>query len=253
MAEHLFKSFEMKADEAGKIAGYFSTYEKTPDSYGDIIEPGAFTKTIEDRKKTGHPFPLCWNHDFSAVIGAVEVTEKERGPFCEGDFIETQQAQDVRKMVQSGAVYQFSFAYDVLKRRDPTAEEKKAGVFNVLQEVEVYEISVVTVPANSNAQVTEIKAAADPETKSGRRNSKADEETITETIDQLTRCVDALKSLIDEGAEDIQPEETNAKSAEAEPQVNEEAPSEEPKDNSNAKRAEAILAKITEMTGGSQT
>ena len=70
--KHLFKSFEMKADEAGKIAGFFSTYEKTPDSYGDIIEPGAFTKTIEKRRESGHPFPLCWNHDFSAVIGAVE-------------------------------------------------------------------------------------------------------------------------------------------------------------------------------------
>lgn len=255
MAEtkHLYKSFEMKADEAGKIAGFFSTYEKTPDSYGDIIEPGAFTKTIEARKATGHPFPLCWNHDFSAVIGAVEVEEKERGPFCSGDFIETQQAQDVRKMVQSGAVYQFSFAYDVLKRRDPTAEETKQGVTNVLQELEVYEISVVTVPANTNAQVTEIKAAEEPETpetKAGRRNSRKDEDTINGAIGQLKSCIDALQSLIDEGAEDTQPEETDAKSAEAEPEVN--AAAEEPKDDSNAKRAEAILAKISEMNGGSQ-
>ena len=56
--EHLFKSFEMKANEAGKVAGFFSTYDKTPDSYGDIIEPGAFTKTLENRKATGEAFAL---------------------------------------------------------------------------------------------------------------------------------------------------------------------------------------------------
>lgn len=235
---HLFKSFEMKADEAGKIAGFFSTYEKTPDSYGDIIEPGAFTKTIEKRRESGHPFPLCWNHDFSAVIGAVEVEEKERGPFCEGSFIETEQAQDVRKMVQSGAVYQFSFAYDVLKRRDPTAEEEKAGVLNVLQEVEVYEISVVTVPANQNAQITEIKTAPEPETKQGRRNSRKDAEVIKQIRD-------LAQSLLDDEDDDTNAEDEPAKSAEIVVEVNE--ASEEPKANENVKRAEELLATIKKM------
>ena len=243
--KHLFKSFEMKADEAGKIAGFFSTYEKTPDSYGDIIEPGAFTKTIEKRKESGHPFPLCWNHDFSAVIGAVTVEEKERGPFCEGSFIETEQAQDVRKMVQSGAVYQFSFAYDVLKRREPTAEEAKAGVFNVLQEVEVYEISVVTVPANQNAQITEIKTAPEPETKTGKRNSKKDEDTIRETLGRLETCINSLKSLIEDGEEDKPTEDDQANEAEAQPETNAEA--EESKDDGNAKRAGELLEKIKNM------
>ena len=113
--EHLTKSFEMKANENGVIEGYFSTYDKTPDSYGDIIEPGAFTETFKRRKESGHPFPLCFNHDFSAIIGAVDsVEDTEKGPFISAHFLDTQLAQDVRKMLQSGAVYQFSFAYDVL-------------------------------------------------------------------------------------------------------------------------------------------
>ena len=74
----LYKTIEMKADESGIIEGYFSTYDNEPDSYGDIIEPGAFTKTIAKRKETGHPFPLCFNHDFDKVIGAVlEWAEKD--------------------------------------------------------------------------------------------------------------------------------------------------------------------------------
>ena len=240
---HLFKSFEMKADEAGKIAGFFSTYEKTPDSYGDIIEPGAFTETIKAREESGHPFPLCFNHDFSAVIGAVDsVKDTEKGPFISAHFLDTQQAQDVRKMLQSGAIYQFSFAYDVLGARRPTEEEEKAGVMNVLTKLEVFEISVVTVPANQNAVATEVKSM-EPETKQGRRNRKADEEVIR-------NCIKSLESLLDDGGED-KPAEDEAKSAEPTVEVNE--ASEEPKTAENAKRAEELLAKIKEINGGSET
>ena len=248
-----YKTIQLKADEAGKISGFFSTYDKTPDSYGDIIEPGAFTGTIERRKATGHPFPMCFNHDFSAVIGAIEtIEEKENGPYIEGGFLDTQLAQDVRKMCLSGAIWQFSFAYEVLKRRDPTEEEKKAGVTNVLQELEVFEISVVTVPANQNAVATEVKGA-ELETKQGKRNSKADEDTIREAVAQLENTIKSLNSLLDESGEDTPPEDDQAKDAEAEPEVNEAETSEEPKDDGNAKRAGALLEKINEMTGGSET
>ena len=230
---HLFKSFEMKADEVGGISGFFSTYDKTPDSYGDIIEPGAFTKTLEKRKESGHPFPLCFNHDFDKVIGAVDsVEDTEKGPYIEAHFLDTQQAQDVRKMLQSGAIYQFSFAYDVLGARQPNEEEKKAGVTNVLTEVEVYEVSVVTVPASQNAVATEIKA--------GRRNRKSDEDTIKSIIE-------LAQSLLDE-PEDTPAEETPAEPEEAEPEVNE--ASEEPKANSNSKNVDDLLAKINELKGG---
>ena len=122
-----YKTIELKANEVGKVAGFFSTYDKTPDSYGDIIEPGAFTETLEKRKATGHPFPLCLNHDFSDVIGACDsIEEKEKGPFVEASLFDTDRAQEVRTWLKSGAIYQFSFAYDVLQRRDPTEEEKKA-------------------------------------------------------------------------------------------------------------------------------
>ena len=246
-----YKTIQLKADEAGKISGFFSTYDKTPDSYGDIIEPGAFTGTIERRKATGHPFPMCFNHDFSAVIGAIEtIEEKENGPYIEGGFLDTQLAQDVRKMCLSGAIWQFSFAYEVLKRRDPTEEEKKAGVMNMLQELEVFEISVVTVPANQNAVATEVKGA-EVETKQGKRNSKADEDTIREAVAQLENTIKSLNSLLDESGEDTPPEDDQAEGAEAEPEVNEAKTSEEPKDDGNAKRAGALLEKINEMTGGS--
>lgn len=235
MAEHLYKSFELKANEAGSISGFFSTYDKEPDSYGDIIDPGAFTETIKKREESGHPFPLCWNHDFSAVIGAVDsVKDTEKGPFIEAHFLDTQLAQDVRKMLQSGAVYQFSFAYDVLGDRAPTQEEQEKGVMNVLTKVDVFEISVVTVPANQNAVATEVK--------SGRRNNKSDEATIKEIIKLAQSLLETKEESEDKPAED------EAKSAE--PTVETNAAAEESKTAENAKRAEDLLAKINEMKEG---
>lgn len=232
-----YKKFTAKVDEeTGKIAGFFSTYDRQPDSYGDIIEPGAFTKTIADREVTGHPFPLCFNHDFSSVIGAVNTIEDtEKGPYIEADFLDTQLAQDVRKMVKSGAIWQFSFAYDVTGYREPTKDEKKAGIFNVLTGVDVYEISVVTVPANQNAVMTDVKTAIEAEIKSGKRNSKSDEEIINQIIDLakslLTKADDTEKT--EEGTEETQPEINEA--------------SEESKANGNSERAKAILERINLM------
>ena len=234
---HFYKSFEMKAADNGSIEGYFSTYDKEPDSYGDIIEPGAFTETIKKREESGHPFPLCFNHDFSAIIGAVEsVKDTEKGPFIKANFLDTQLAQDVRKMLQSGAIYQFSFAYDILGARRPTAEEEKAGIFNVLTKLEVFEISVVTVPANQNAVATEVKSA-EPETKQGRRNRKADEEIIR-------NCIKSLESLLDDGEED-KPAEDDAESEKAAPEVN--VATEEPTAVSNSKDADDLLTYIKNM------
>ena len=120
-----------------------------------------------------------------------------------------------------------------MRRRDPTEEEAKAGVKQVLQELEVYEISIVTVPANRNAVMTDIKSMID-NFKAGRRNSKADKEIIK-------NCIESLKSLIDDDDEDNHTE-SEEKSAEPTIEVNE--ASEEPKTAENAKRAEALLETI---------
>ena len=204
--------------------------------YGDIIEKGAFTETIAKRAESGHPFPLCFNHDFDKVIGTVDkIDDKDVGPYIEATFLDTEKAQEVRTMLKSGAIYQFSFAYDVLKRRDPTEEEKAAGIMNVLQKIELFEVSIVTVPANQHAVVTEVKSV-DPETKQGKRNSRKD-------ADVINQIIDLAKSLLDEPEDTNSEDEENSK--EAEPEVT--AAAEEPKSDSNLKRAEELLAKINSL------
>ena len=178
-----FKTINFKADDNGKISGYFSTYDEEPDSYGDIVAPGAFTETIKAREATGHPFPLCFNHNMDAVIGTVDsIEDTEKGPLITASFLNTEKAQEVREMVKSGAIYQFSFAYDVKGWEEPTEEQKAKGIANVLTKVDLYEVSVVVVPANQNAVVTDIK--------SGKRNSKKDADAIKQAIALLQGVLD---------------------------------------------------------------
>lgn len=213
--EHLYKSFEVKADEAGTITGYFSTYDREPDSYGDVIAPGAFTDTIKARKESGHPFPLCWNHDLDQIIGSVDpdaIEDTEKGPLMTAMFFDTPLAQEKREIVKSGVVYQFSFAYDVLEAGPVDLGDGVKA--NELRKLDLFEVSVVPIPANQNAVMTAVKAdepekkeiatvtvkvvpeldedaMAEVMEKAGRRNSKSDEDKIKEAISLLQSVLGA--------------------------------------------------------------
>ena len=183
--EHLYKSFEVKANDTGEISGYFSTYDRIPDSYGDVIAPGAFAETIQKRKESGHPFPLCWNHDLNQIIGSVDpdnIEDTAKGPLMTASFFNTPLAQEKREVVKSGVVYQFSFAYDILDAGPVELEDGTNA--NELRKLDLFEVSIVPIPANQNAVMTEIKAE-EPEIKSGRRNSKKDADSIREAITLL--------------------------------------------------------------------
>ena len=189
--ERLYKSFELKEGENGVVEGYASTWTKTPDSYGDIVIKGAFTETLKKRKATGHPFPLCFNHDFDQIIGAVfEAYEDDYGLKISASFLNTPAAQEKRELVKEGIVWQFSFAYSVLGSEAPTEEEKKQGIFQKLTKLDLYEVSLVPVPANQTAVVTEIKNDENIEEKAGKRNSAKDEALIRDAISSLQALLD---------------------------------------------------------------
>lgn len=216
MEERLYKSFELKSDENGIVEGYASTWTKTPDSYGDIVIKGAFKETLKKRKATGHPFPLCFNHDFDQIIGAVfEAEEDDYGLKIRASFLNTPAAQEKRELVKEGIVWQFSFAYSVLGVEAPTEEEKKQGIYQKLTKLDLYEVSLVPVPANQTAIVTEIKNDDNAEVKAGRRNSAKDEELIRDAISALQALLDTADDQgEDESKANGAPEEQKASNPE---------------------------------------
>ena len=148
-------------DDHGRISGYFATFHHDhADSAGDVIRKGAFLKSIQKRKESGHPFALCFNHDFSVIVGRVtEIGEDDYGAWFKASFFPTEKAQEIREFVKTGVLWQFSFAYDVIDQEKVKAED--GSMVNELRELDLFEISIVTVPANDRAIVTDIKTARD--------------------------------------------------------------------------------------------
>lgn len=197
-----YKEFNVKySDEGnGSIEGYASTWIRTPDSYGDVVKEGAFTKTLKERWNGGKGIPLLWAHqmdNLSSYIGTAEAAEDEKGLHFLAAFDGTDEAQRVRELYKDGRLRKFSFAFDV---KDQASVELEDGVkANELRELDLFEISCVCVPANDDAGVVEVKAVAtheepvEVETKAGRRNSKKDADAIREAISLLQGVLGELE------------------------------------------------------------
>ena len=139
--------------------------------------------------------PLLYGHntnDPKYNIGrVVAIEEDEKGLKIEAEFdAENETAQYVRKLAQEGRLYQFSFAFDVKDWGEVELEDGTKA--NELRALDIYEVSLVQIPANQNAQVIEVKCQGCQAQKSGRRNSKADEVLLRETLDKVRDAIEEL-------------------------------------------------------------
>ena len=191
------KDFDVlyKDEGSGSIEGYASTWIRKADSWGDVVAKGAFTRTLKERWNGGKGIPFIWAHqidNLKSFIGTAVADEDEKGLHFIAQFDDTEEAQKVRQLYKDGRLRKFSFAYDVLKAGMVTLEDNSKA--QELQEVDLYEISAVTVPANDDASVVDVKA--------GRRNSSADEEKIKEAISLLQDLLGQLDQDEDNNGED---------------------------------------------------
>lgn len=222
---------DMPAD--GIVEGYASTFDREPDSYGDVVAKGAFEDSLARWRESGKPIPLLYGHstdDPEYNIGkVVEAHEDERGLFVRAEFdADNPKAQYVRKLVKEGRLYQFSFAYQVL---DAGTVELESGIEAYeLRKLDLFEVSLVLVPANRHAEVVEVKAATH-EVKSGRRNSKADEDELRRVLDMANQIETIVQSLIGDEQDEPEPE----------PEDKPEEPEEAKGEDSTAKAALAQL------------
>lgn len=145
-------SVEFKFDDAGggyKFSGYASVFGGV-DSYGDTVFPGAYKKTLKNRKRT---VQLRWNH-YGPVIGKwTEIREDEKGLYVEGELTKGHsQAEDAYALMKHGAISGMSIGYRVVG-----SKENEHGGLD-LKEVELVEISIVESPADLGAQIGDVKS-----------------------------------------------------------------------------------------------
>ena len=202
-----YKEFKVKyKDEGtGSIEGYASTWIRVPDSYGDIVKEGAFTRTLAEKWNGGKGIPFLWSHkmdELNAFIGKADAEEDEKGLHFVATFDDTPEAQRVRDLYKDGRLSKFSFAYEV---KDAGAVELEDGTkANELRDLDLFEISAVCVPANDDAGVVDVKTS-EPETKAGRRNSAKDADAIREAIALLQGVLGELDNTDDEAEPEDEP------------------------------------------------
>ena len=128
-------------DGSVKIRGYASTNDT--DRAGDVIEKDAWLKGGLDNFKS-NPI-LLFNHDYDTPIGkatALEVTEY--GLKIEGMI--SKSAGKIAEMVKEGILGAFSVGFRI---KDADNIEETDGLR--IKDAELFEVSVVSVPANQSA------------------------------------------------------------------------------------------------------
>ena len=145
-----------RADQ-GVIEGYASTFGGPPDSYGDVVEHGAFSKSLSEHKEAGTMPVFLWSHDPSRPIGHfTEMREDAHGLRVVGQINrETTAGRDAFEHAKAGDVSAFSIGYRV-----PEGGRRfdKRNTSATLIEVDLLEVSLVALPANRGARVTSTKS-----------------------------------------------------------------------------------------------
>ena len=150
--KHITAPIELKSlDEQGRFAGYASVFGMV-DNQQDRVERGAFLATLRDKPVS--EIKLLWQHQMQEPIGHVErLFEDDNGLYIEGRLLlSVQRGREAYDLVKAGVLEGLSIGYrPVSYRIDP-----ETGVRHLLK-VDLFEVSLVTFPANEEASITVVK------------------------------------------------------------------------------------------------
>jgi HK97 family phage prohead protease len=151
-------AFDLKAaSEDGTIEGYGSVFG-VKDAYADIVAAGAFAETLAAHKAAGTMPAMLWQHDSAEPIGVwTDMVEDERGLRVKGQIVmETERGKAAHALLKKGALRGLSIGF-VSKE---WSYDREADI-RTLTKVDLWEVSLVTFPANGKAMVDSVKCAVD--------------------------------------------------------------------------------------------
>ena len=138
-------------DEKNGIVKGYGSYFDNKDSDQDIIRKGAYLKTIQEN---GERVKYLYQHDMMQPIGKMkELYEDAKGLVFVAEIPKTQLGNDVMELMKAGVITENSVGIM------PIVKENK-GDYRELREVKLYEISAVTLAANDQAKIMDVKGMA---------------------------------------------------------------------------------------------
>lgn len=148
--------FKRAPDSRGTVAGYGSTFNGEPDSYGDVIAPGAFTASLARHKAEGTAPLMLWGHDPDRPVGRWDTLQEDgKGLLVNGRFnLDTAAGHDAYAHVLAGDLAGLSIGY----RTMPNGAKPGPNGTTILTTLDIMEVSIVGFPANRSARITEVKS-----------------------------------------------------------------------------------------------
>lgn len=190
----------------GWIEGYASAFGNV-DSYNEVVEPGAYAKSVNERVPG---LPLMVSHlahggDANDVIGEVtEAKEDGRGLWVHAELDDSELAQKTREQVIEGTIGKMSVGYEMILWE---VDRRESADLVRLKELKLMDVIVTMAPVNEEAVITAAKEVAD----AVRRQQHLEVSQIREMVDKLRGAAKELESLaVKEEPEDTAEEDSKA-------------------------------------------
>lgn len=141
------------------ITGYASVFNSKTnigDFFEEVIAPGAFARSLSENGD----IRALFNHDWNNVLGrtksgTLRLEEDERGLKFEVELPNTTVARDLAESMRRGDINQCSFGFFPTEE---TWDYSVEPVKRTINEVELFEISVVSIPAYEDTEVSLVRS-----------------------------------------------------------------------------------------------
>lgn len=139
--------------ESGEFEGYGSVFGVV-DTYQDVVMPGAFKESLAEWQKRGSLPKMLWQHDGVKPIGVwQDMKEDGRGLYVKGRLLTTVRAgAEALALLKEKAIEGLSIGFQ-------TTGQEYDGDVRKLTGIKLWEVSLVTFPANVEATITNAKAS----------------------------------------------------------------------------------------------
>lgn len=219
---HVKAAGEQDGLAAGQFEAIVSVFGNV-DHGGDVVLPGAFSRSLAEWKAAGDPIPVIWSHQIGdpdshigVVLDAAELLagderlpEKLRdngGLWVRGQLdLDEPRAAKVHRLLKGRRVKQFSFSYDI---RDGALGERDGRDVYELRDLDLFEVGPTLLGMNAATDLVGAKAGTCPacgqpdstKAKPGPATddatpTPADEQAPAEAVEPVLRSADVLLSL----------------------------------------------------------
>lgn len=155
---YLNHHFELKSlTESGQVEGLASSFGGV-DVYGDTVATGAYAATLAAHKAKGTMPAMLLHHDLARPAGRWDtLTETPSGLVAKGKLaLDATDGREAYALLKAEAITGLSIGFNSKKA------EQKPGGGRIFREIELYEVSLVSIPADWDARISQVKSFAGP-------------------------------------------------------------------------------------------